>query len=191
MGVLVAVALIIVALAVIASIGIAHASHYTGYRWALPYTYSCYDSYSLNNVRIDGSTQRYSLVASEIDQARNSWNSLPSIFEIRRSTSCNNWITAASFNADFLARTFWNQQGGYLVDVDTEINSYYSYASSGRCTVPPYTLDYVMRHEFGHWVMFDDVFYWNPSSVMYGGYHCQRWDSIKSYDSNELSSIYG
>lgn len=72
-----------------------------------------------------------------------------------------------------------------------EINSYYSYSSSGRCTVPPYTLDYVMRHEFGHWVMFDDVWYWNPSSVMFGCYDCQRWDSIKSYDSNELSSIYG
>lgn len=60
------------------------------------------------------------LVASEIDQARNSWNNLPSIFEIRRSTSCNNWITADSFNSTFLARTFWNQQGGYLVDVDRD-----------------------------------------------------------------------
>lgn len=158
---------LITAAAVIANTHIVYASHYAGYRWALPYTYACYDSYSLNNVRIDRSTGRYSLVASEIDQTRNSWNNLPSIFEIRRSTSCNNWITAASFNASFLARTLWHQQGGYLVDVDTEINSYYSYSSSGRCTVLPYTLDYLMRHEFGHWVMFNDISGWYPSSVMY------------------------
>ncbi|MCS7141026.1 MAG: hypothetical protein NZ888_02435 [Candidatus Nitrosocaldus sp.] len=191
MGVLLAIALITAVVALIVGINTAYASHYSGYRWALTYTNACYDSYSLNNVNIDGSTGRYSLVASEIDQARNDWNNLPSVFTINRVNSCNNWITAASFNASFLARTFFQQQGGYLVDVDTEINSYYRFSSSGRCTTPPYTLDYVMRHEFGHWVMFNDVWYTSPSSVMYGGYDCNRWNSIKSYDSNELSSIYG
>ncbi len=57
---------LMIAAAVIANIHLVYASHYTGLRWALPYTYACYDSYSLNNVNIDGSRGRYSLVASEI-----------------------------------------------------------------------------------------------------------------------------
>jgi hypothetical protein len=39
--------------------------------------------------RIDGVLEGTPF-ASEIDQTRNSWNDLPSIFEIRRSTGCNN-----------------------------------------------------------------------------------------------------
>lgn len=175
------------------SSNIAYANHYSGYRWLLPYTNVCYDSYSLSLININGYTNRYSVVASEIDQARNDWNDQPSIFTINKvsGNNCNNWITSGyAPSASWLARVIYNQQGGYLVDTDMEINRGYKFVSYGRCTGQPYTLDYVARHEFGHYVMFNDVWWTNPSSTMYGGYDCNIWNGVKSYDSNELSSIY-
>jgi len=70
------------------------------------------------------------------------------------------------------------------------MNTYYTWSSSGLCTTPSYTMDYLMRHEFGHWVVFR-----HPSSsetsVMVSGYDCNKWNSIKTHDSDSLTSIYG
>ncbi|GBC74649.1 hypothetical protein HRbin05_00694 [archaeon HR05] len=62
-----------------------------------------------------------------------------------------------------------------LVDVDTEIDSYYI-ALAVVDVLYHLTRLNVMGHEFGHWVMFNDIS-GNPNSVMYGSYNCQRWDS--------------
>jgi len=190
--------LAVVAITAVLSSNIVYASHYSGYRWFLPYTDICYDSYSLTRVNIDGSTNRYSLVASEINQARNSWNNAPSIFTINYSNSglCHNWVTAGyNPGGAWLAITNPSYQFGYLSDTDIEINSAWPFYSN-TCSQTPgsvrYVLDYVMRHEFGHVVEFVDVYvYTNPVSTMYFMYDCNRWNTIKSYDSNELSSIYG
>jgi len=175
-----------------------YAHHYSGYRWLLTYTNVCYDVYSLSLVNINGNTNRFNIVASEIDQARNDWNNLPSIFTINRvdPNNCNNWVTSSyGPNERWLGMVTYNQYLGYLVDADMDINRAYSFISSGDCLSEylsnRYILDYVARHEYGHYVMFNDVWFQNPSSTMYGGYSCSRWNSVKSYDSNELSSIYG
>ena len=81
---------------------IAYANHYTGYRLLLTYTNVCYDSYSLALVNIDGNTNRFNIVASELNQARNDWNNQPSVFTINRVNSCNNWITSSYANAPWL-----------------------------------------------------------------------------------------
>lgn len=185
------VAVIVVVVTIISSV--VYAYHYSGYRWLLPYTNVCYDSYSLSLININGNTNRYSQVASELDQARQSWNDQASIFTINKvsGNNCNNWITSGYASASWLARVIFASQGGYLVDADMEINRAYKFVSYRICTGQSYTLDYVVRHEFGHYVRFNDVWWANPSSTMYGAYDCNRWNSVKLYDSNELSSIYG
>jgi hypothetical protein len=187
-----AVAVIVLVLTILISDYAVYASHYTGYRWLLPYTNVCYDSYSLALVNINGYTNNFNTVASELDQARSDWNNQPSIFTINRVNSCNNWVTSGyAPSQPWLARVIKTTQAGYIVDADMEINRYYNFVSWGRCSTPPYTLDYVARHEFGHYVEFRDILGWFPNSTMYGSYNCERWNSVKSYDSNELSSIYG
>jgi len=189
-----AVTAIVLVFTIMMSNYIAYAHHYSGYRWLLTYTNVCYDSYSLSLVTVDRFSNRFSIVASELDQARNDWNNQPSIFTINRvrPNNCNNWVTSSyDPNVAWPAAVIKRDYLGYLVDVDMEINRAYDFTANGRCSTPPYTLDYVARHEFGHYIMFNDVLFLNPSSTMYGAYNCSRWDSVKSYDSNELSSIYG
>ncbi len=109
---------VIVVVTIISS-SVVYAHHYSGYRWLLPYTNVCYDSYSLSLINIDGNINRYSQVASELDQARQSWNDQASIFTINKvSGNNNNWITSGYASASWLARVIFASQGGYLVDAD-------------------------------------------------------------------------
>lgn len=161
--------------------------NYSGYKWFSSSVDVCYDSYSLGLINLG-----YTSVASEIDQARSSWNNLPSTFTLNKVSSCNNWITSANYgNTLILGTTFFHQTFGFLDNVDTEINRYPTWTTSGNCSPSPYTLDYLMRHEFGHWIMFNDEYNTSESTVMYGQYSCTKWDSIKSHDSSSVTSIYG
>ncbi len=170
-----------------------YATHYyTGTRWLSSSINVCYDSSSLKNVNIDGSTNRFSKVASELDQARNDWNALPSRFTLNRVSSCNNWITGEYHDTNWFGKVVQTTQAGYIVDSDMIINSKYKYiTSSTNClndyVNSKYILDYVARHEFGHYVEFKD---YPENTVMYPSYNCDKWNSIKSHDSSSLTSIY-
>lgn len=162
--------------------------NYTGHRWFSTSTDTCYDQYSLNLMNLS-----YTDIVSELDQARSSWNNLPSQFTINKVSSCNHWITSANYgNTGYLGVTYHAYDVfGYISDMDTEINRYYQFSTAGTCTTPPYTLDYLMRHEFGHWVEFADEYNTSEVTVMYGAYDCNKWNSIKSHDSSSVTTIYG
>ncbi len=167
----------------------AYSTHYSGYRWFLSSINTCYDSYSLKNINIDGNTNQFSKVASELDQGRNSWNNLPSQFTLNRVSNCNNWVTGEYHDTMWLGIVS-QYQFGYIVDADMIINTKYNYKTAPECYgfLYGYTLDYVARHEWGHYVEFND---YPSNTVMYPKYNCDYWNSIKSHDSSSVSNIYG
>ncbi|GIU71964.1 MAG: hypothetical protein KatS3mg003_1888 [Candidatus Nitrosocaldaceae archaeon] len=168
----------------------AYSTHYyTGHRWLFSTINVCYDSYSLKNVNIDGSTNQFSKVASELDQGRASWNNLPSQFTLNRVSSCNNWVTGEYHNTDWLGKVVSQYQFGYIVDADMIINTKYNFKTAPECngSTYGYTLDYVARHEWGHYVEFNDY----PFTVMHPSYDCNRWNGIDSHTSSSVSNIYG
>lgn len=179
---------LLIATLLVASFAPVFAYHYTGYRWQGSSVNLCYDQNGLSQLNLS-----WTSVQSELEQARSDWNNQPSFFTLNRVwTNCQgHWVTAANEGNNLKYGRTVITVNGYITDADTIINSYYQYSTVGRCTHPPATLDYLQRHEFGHWVAFGDVYDPAKTTVMWNGYDCNKWNSIKTDDSNELTNIYG
>lgn len=194
-----------------------YADHYAQRRWQGTRVDLCYDSYGLSYLRIDNRTNQYTIVKQQLDIARNDWNNQPSRFTLRLIDGqyCSNWVYAAHLSEGedktAAAAMICVRQGfgercaiadvprdfptGYITRASITFNTTFDWFTTEKCpsdlNVKERTLNYVARHEFGHWVTFKHT-YGSPSeSVMYASYHCSSRNSVKPYDSAELSSIYG
>ncbi|MEM4237950.1 MAG: matrixin family metalloprotease [Candidatus Nitrosocaldaceae archaeon] len=184
-----------------------YATHYyTGNRWSSYSIDVCYDSYSLKNIVLDDKGDQYSKVAQQLDIARNDWNRLQSIFTLNKKDTCDNWAYATYRGDEFIAQTMlcinWigscyydsqNMPSGNIVKASITFNADDKWSTSRQCASPynkvgPWALNYVARHEFGHWVAFRHT---SENSVMYHSYNCNYRDSIKPHDSYSLTIIYG
>ncbi len=187
-----------------------YADHYAQRRWQGTRVDLCYDSYGLSYLRIDNRTNQYTIVKQQLDITRNDWNNQPSRFTLRLigGQYCSNWVYAANIRdsipdtvavailcisntCDYdLSRLPY----GYINKAMIYFNTGTEWFTTRECspfTTGKWTLNYVARHEFGHWVSFNHTFGSPSESVMYASYHCSSRNSVKPYDSTELSSIYG
>ncbi|MEM2856083.1 MAG: matrixin family metalloprotease [Candidatus Nitrosocaldaceae archaeon] len=184
--------------------------YYSGRRWGGTTVDLCYDAYGLSSLRIDGQINQYTKVQQQIDIARNDWNNLPSRFTLNKVRSdqwCINWVYGANRGYNGPAAetmlcinsvstcyySFDNMPSDNIVKAAVTFNTYDSWSTTRECTSwadedGPWTLNYVARHEFGHWVAFKHT---ATVSVMYYLYNCNYRDSIKQHDSDSLTSIYG
>ena len=51
-------------------------------------------------------------------------------------------------------------------------------------------MEYLARHELGHWAILDDVTDVTKDTTMYGTYHCTKWDVLSSHDESTINSVY-
>lgn len=173
-----------------ASATAAFAFHYAGVRWFSSTVSVTYDLTGLNNLKdSNGNTIGWPTVSAEIDKARNDWNNLPSRFFLDRITSSDHIVTSSLLGTTGpIARVdcfalIW------VIDCDMRFNSSYKWTTQNSST-EPYTISAVSRHEWGHFVIFNDVTT-RTDTVMYKFYNINIYSSIKAVDSNELTQIYG
>ena len=183
--------------------------YYSGRRWSDAIVDLCYDAYGLSHLRIDGQSNQYTKAEQQIDIARNDWNNQPSRFTLNKISGqgCINWIYAANRGYNGPATetmlcinsvstcyySFDNMPSGNIVKAAVTFNTYDAWRTTRVCTSwtdedGPWTLNYVVRHEFGHWVAFKHT---AKMSAMYTLYDCNYRDSIKPHDSDSLTAIYG
>lgn len=174
--------------------------YYNGFKWSGTGADSCYDSFSLNDINIDGGTGKYSsVVKGVLDSARNDWNNEPSQFNLGLTSGflCHNWIQAAALGSTGPTGQTWltcgsslcNTAGTTITDADVEFNVSYAWSTTKQCNPQPYTLLYTATHEYGHWVSFGH----SPSgetSIMRPVYDCNL-NTVYAHDSSSLTSIYG
>lgn len=172
--------------------------YYNGYKWGGVGGGSCYDSFSLNDINIDGGTGKYSTVVKGVlDSARNDWNNEPSRFSLYMESSfCHNWIQAAALGSTGPTGQTWLtcttspcSSGSTITDADVEFNVNYTWSTTQQCSPQPYTLLYTATHEYGHWVSFKH----SPigtTSIMRANYDCNL-NTVYVHDSSSLTSIYG
>lgn len=98
-----------------------------------------------------------------------------------------------------VAGTWGFTSGSSLTEIDTTFNTYYGFTTIG--TSGQYDVQNTMTHEFGHWLMLDDLTYngspsYCASSAMstmcgrtYPGNTYQR--SLRTDDKNGIKAIYG
>ncbi|MEM3092411.1 MAG: matrixin family metalloprotease [Candidatus Nitrosocaldus sp.] len=200
------------------SINYIDAYHYSNRRWQSTTVDLCYDTYSLSYLRIDGTTNQVNKAISQLDIARGDWNNQPSRFTLNRISGqyCTNWIYAANIansNEEYTAATVMLcvREGsgercaildippdfptGYITRASVTFNTSFNWFTTQKCpsdlTIKDRTLNYVARHEFGHWISFNHTYGSPSSSVMYYNYNCNSRNFVKPDDSSELSSIYG
>ena len=87
----------------------------------------------------------------------------------------------------------YNSSTMELSDVDTVLNTYYAWSTSGASGY--YDVQNVSTHEWGHWVhLYDDAWYeyWDSDNTMYGvmgtGETSKR--TLTSEDSSAILSVY-
>ena len=190
-----------------------YADHNRNLRWSGYTVNYCYDTYGLSYLWIDGQRNRISTTVNEINIARNDWNNQPSRFTLNtiQPQYCQNWIYAANITAaeegsaavvllcvndiNNCATDFrYLPSSGTVVKAAITFNTAKQWRTSVVCDTidfSTFTLNYVARHEFGHWVVFKHYYGLPSDSVMYYAYNCYSRNSVKQIDSNELSQIYG
>jgi len=177
----------IVTLATITTTNAMATDYYSGEKWFWGTNDICYHSTSLSGVNIGSSA-----TISEWDAARSDWNGITPDYKINKSTgSCGHWVSASNYgNSGTLTyATNGNDIFGYVNDVDFSINTYYSYQTTHSCS-SPYHMEYLARHELGHWAILDDVTDVTKDTTMYGTYHCTKWDVLSSHDESTINSVY-
>jgi hypothetical protein len=101
-----------------------------------------------------------------------SWNYAPANFSFYfSSTSTNTWTAANYGDTGALAytTTYYNPSTKHIVEVDSAFNTYYPFSIGGGGGT--YDVQTVALHEWGHWLMLNDLRWpWNRSKVMYGAY---------------------
>lgn len=98
-----------------------------------------------------------------------------------------------------MAGTWGFRSGTSLTEIDTTFNTYYSFTTTGAAG--KYDVQNTMTHEFGHWLMLDDLTsdgspsYCSSSAMStmcgrsYPGNTYQR--SLRTDDKNGIKAIYG
>jgi hypothetical protein len=208
-----AVAVIVLVLTILISDYAVYASHYRNLRWSGYTVNYCYDTYGLSYLKIDGYANRVTTAISEINIARNDWNNQPSRFTLNviNPQYCQNWIYAANISSaeegsaavallcvnninNCSTDLLYLPSSGTVVKASITFNTTKDWRTDVVCDtqgLKKFTLNYVARHEFGHWVVFDHYFTYPGNTVMYPSYNCESRNSVKPIDSNELSQIYG
>jgi len=208
-----AVTAIVLVFAIMMSNYVAYADHYVNLRW-VGYTVNyCYDTFGLSYLRINGYANRVSMAVDQINIARGDWNNQPSRFTLNviHPQYCQNWIYATNIASSeeggaAVVVLCVNDQNrcstdlrylprpGTVVKASMTFNTAKEWFTDVVCDTEnfkKYTLNYVARHEFGHWVVFDHYYGIRDDSVMFYTYDCRSRNSVKPMDSNELSQIYG
>jgi hypothetical protein len=208
-----AVTVIVLMLTISISDYAAYASHYRNLRWSGYTVNYCYDTYGLSYLRIDNNNNQVSLAVSQINIVRDDWNNQPSRFTLNviRPQYCQNWIYAANISSAeeegaavvLLCVNDTNKcstdlrylpSSGTVVKAAITFNTTKDWRTDVVCDTNgfrKFTLNYVAKHEFGHWVVFGHYYGYPGDSVMYVAYNCNSRNSVKPMDSNELSQIYG
>jgi hypothetical protein len=161
--------------------------YYSGEKWFSGTNDICYHSTSLAGVNIGSSS-----TISEWDDARSDWNDITVSYQINKSTgSCGHWVSASNYgdNGVLAYATNGNDWLGYVNDVDFSINTYYDYQTTSSCS-EPYHMEYLARHELGHWAILEDVSDNQADTTMYDSYHCTKWDALSSHDESTIDSVY-
>ncbi len=89
------------------------------------------------------------------------------------------------------AEVYWGNDC-HLDDVDTWFNTRYSFAICDDCNSDTYDVRTVAMHEFGHWLVLDDIptwKVWDRSCAMYGWHGTDH--TLCSHDIAGIKEIYG
>ena len=208
-----AVTAIILVFTIMMSNYVAYADHYVNLRWSGHTVNYCYDTFGLSYLKINGYPNQTSLAVNQINIARDDWNNQPSRFTLRviHPQSCQNWVYAANISSsehdgaavvllcvndtNRCSTNFFDlPRPGTVVRAAITFNTAKDWRTDVVCDTNgsmKFTLNYVARHEFGHWVVFDHYYGIRDDSVMFYTYDCRSRNSVKPMDSNELSRIYG
>jgi hypothetical protein len=87
---------------------------------------------------------------------------------------------------------WYNRLTKEVVEVDTLFNTYYSWSTSGE--VGKMDLQNIATHEFGHWLVLDDLYtkqYVEQTMYGYSGYGETKKRTLEGGDISGIEAIYG
>jgi hypothetical protein len=114
------------------------------------------------------------------------WNGATSPFTFSAGTS-NNDITVSNFGAGALALTTVTSSGSTITDSDLVFNSYYSWSTSGAPGL--YDVQNVATHEFGHFLMLNDLYGGGDTEKTMYGYVGTGETKKRTLDTDDLNGI--
>lgn len=155
---------------------LASAYSYAGVKW------------STNGTTVDfGSPSIPSSWITPIAQGMTPWNNATSPFSFSAGTS-NNDITVSNLGAGGpLALTTVTYVGSTITDTDLAFNNYYSWSTSGA--VGYYDVQNVATHEFGHFLMLNDLYGGGDTEKTMYGYIGTGETKKRSLDADDLNGI--
>lgn len=114
------------------------------------------------------------------------WNGATSPFAFSAGTS-NNDITVSNFGAGAIALTTVTYSGSTITDSDLAFNSYYAWSTSGAADA--YDVQNVATHEFGHFLMLNDLYGAGDTEKTMYGYVIAGETKKRSLDTDDLNGI--
>jgi hypothetical protein len=146
---------------------------YSGHRWVSNGT-----TYDVSGVQASWRTA--------IDNAAYTWNTAGANFYFIKYSSQHTWGTVNWGDDGILAMTTVTYTD-YIIDCDAVFNVYYNFYTDGR----KYDVESVALHEFGHWLMLNDVNNpWDIWKVMFGSYNWKK-HNLSDDDKSGIKYIYG
>ena len=143
--------------------------------------------WSTNGTTADfGSPSIPSSWITPIAQGMTPWNGASSPFTFSAGTS-NNDITVSNFGAGALALTTVTSSGSTITDTDLVFNSYYSWSTSGAPGL--YDVQNVATHEFGHFLMLNDLYGGGDTEKTMYGYVGTGETKKRTLVADDLSGI--
>lgn len=154
---------------------------YSGFRW------SGYPvSVDTGDASIPGSW------IAPIANAMSAWNGQTSPFYFNVGYAGRRITVSNNGNNGTIAQTVYFYNGSnYLTDSDTVFNSYYTWSTSGEAG--KLDVQNVMTHEFGHWLVLNDLNGGGDTEkTMYGsiGFGETKKRSLDTDDINGINAIY-
>jgi hypothetical protein len=171
----------------------ADAYHYISKKWNGGYHTECPESTSLDTLNIG-----WFAAATAIDARAAEWAALPGSYTPDSWPSCtspldpNLWRGSNLNDATKAGKTVIFTSGSFITGGQTDLNNQITWTTSGcnDAVGQPRNINYVARHEQGHWVAFKDISTAGKVTVMWSIYKCTQHNSIKTDDKNELLTIY-
>ena len=174
------VSILVLAVVVLALPTVANAYSYSGIHW--------------NSTRAYYDDRQYTMppgFIAEIEAAASSWNNAGANFSLQLNTSSSNdWGMSSLGTGGTLAATQVSYDANYhITQVITGFNDSKPWSTNGSSNT--YDVQTVAVHEFGHWLMLNDIGY-PTDAVMYGNISLNQIKrSLTTDDIQGISAIYG
>lgn len=116
------------------------------------------------------------------------WNAQTSPFYFNVGYAGHRITVANSGDTGTLALTTYSYDGNnHLTDSDTVFNSYYTWSTSGEAG--KYDVQNVMTHEFGHWLVLNDLYGGGDTEKTMYGYVSTGETKKRSLDADDINGI--